>query len=138
MIKYLSYVSEQTYPLTDNALDKLLKNSRQNNETLAVTGMLIIYEGLFIQYIEGPSENIDKLFNKISEDPRHKNVTELDSGFASERQFEDWSMAFERLTPQKAEELRGYKGFVKEEAFLNFNNKENPALQLLNSFVKNL
>lgn len=138
MINYLSYVSQQTYSLTDNALENLLKEARENNEAIGITGMLIIYEGLFIQYIEGPAESIKKLFEKISKDPRHKNLTELDKGSHAERQFADWSMAFERLTPQKVQELRGYKDFIKEEVFLNIGNKENPALQLLNSFVKNL
>lgn len=138
MIKYLSYVSEQTYPLTDNALDKLLKEARKKNKAVGVTGMLICYEGLFIQFIEGPAETIEKLFTTIRKDRRHKNVTELDTGYNAERQFQDWSMAFERLTPQKAKELTGFKNFVKEEVFLTSNTKENPALLLLNAFVKNL
>lgn len=138
MIKFLSYVSQQRYSLTDKALEKLLIDARISNEANEVTGFLILHQGLFIQYIEGPDENIEKLFSKIKKDPRHKKVTGLDTGSISQRQFENWSMAFERLTPEKAKKLSGYKEFVKEEVFLTGKTKENPALLLLNSFVKNL
>lgn len=138
MLKYLSYVSQQSYSLTDSALEEMLSHARISNEAAGITGILICYEGLFIQFLEGEEDEITRLFEKISKDKRHQEVLVLDYGYSETRSFADWSMAFERLKPEEAREITGYKNLNRQTLFSEAINKEHPALQLLKSFIKNL
>jgi hypothetical protein len=135
---YISYVSRQAYNLTDTELQGLLTESRQRNEKAGITGMLILYEGLFIQYFEGEQKLVRNLFEKIKTDPRHESIFELDSGDQDHRLFSDWSMAFEKLVATKAEDILGYKVLHIDQVFLTEENKNNPALELLQAFVNDL
>lgn len=138
MFKYLSYVSQQTHSLTDAALEIMLSKARLKNEASGITGMLICYEGLFIQFIEGEEEVIDELFKKIAADHRHNQILILDDGYSETRKFADWSMAFEKLNHKEAGEIIGYKEFNKKDLFAESKEEEHPALQLLQSFVNDL
>ena len=121
-------------------MDILLANCRRNNTENNITGLLISYEGSFIQYIEGDEDKLDELFSRIKKDPRHTNCIELTSGLITERQFSNWSMAYRKVDEKKAKEMiTGYKSFRKEEVFIeNQNYRNHPAMGLLNSFVNNL
>ncbi len=138
MVPYLAYVSRQTYSLNDADLEKLLQQARDNNQKMDITGMLIYYEGLFIQYIEGPAENLKILYDRIAKDRRHEKITLLDSGENEEREFKDWSMSFEKLSKDKAFEICGYHVFNKEDVFRTAEDKTHPALELLSNYVRNL
>jgi len=139
MFKYLAYVSRQSHVITDKDLKELLSKSRSNNREIAITGMLIYFQGSFIQYIEGKEENVDFLYNKIAKDQRHQSVTELDSGFNQERAFSDWSMAFKKLKNDEAASILGQQDLEQTELFNDEEKLENhPALSLLNNYVKNL
>lgn len=138
MLKYLSYLSQQSHSLTDSALEKLLSQARSSNEAAGITGMLICYEGLFIQFLEGKEDDITSLFDKISKDKRHQEILVLDYGYSDSRSFADWSMAFERLKPEEAREITGFKNLDRQMLFSEAIDKEHPALQLLKAFIKNL
>lgn len=139
MLKYISYISQQSHILKDTDLEVLLANCRKNNTANNITGMLISHLGHFIQYIEGDPTRIDRLFHKIKKDPRHNTVIELTSGLISERQFSEWSMAFKKVNEKQAEEILGYELLEQKKVFADKQEKENHyALELLNSFVNNL
>lgn len=139
MLKYISYISQQSHILKDSDLEALLANCRKNNTENNITGMLISHLGHFIQYIEGDPTQIDCLFHKIKKDPRHHTVIELTSGLISERQFSEWSMAFKKVNEKQAEEILGYEVLEQKKVFADEQEKENHyALELLNSFVNNL
>ncbi|HSP12761.1 MAG TPA: BLUF domain-containing protein [Salegentibacter sp.] len=138
MFKYLSYVSHQSHSLTDAALEKILSRARLKNEAEGITGMLICYEGLFIQFLEGEEEKINELFDKITSDQRHNQILILDDGYSETRKFGDWSMAFEKLDHKKAEKIIGFKEFNKKDLFAEAKDEDHPALQLLQSFVNDL
>ena len=136
--KYLSYVSEQAHAQTDEDLELLLNQARENNARLGITGMLIYYEGLYIQFLEGEEKKIEKLYEKIVQDVRHPRILQLDSGYNNERQVGEGSRAFEKLSPKEAQEITGFNELKKKEAFFNTENQEHPAIILLNSYVNNL
>lgn len=139
MFKYLAYVSRQSHVITDKDLKELLSRSRINNSAIEVTGMLIYFQGNFIQYIEGAAENVDRLYEKISKDERHHSITKLDSGLNEERAFSDWSMAFKKLEKDEAATILGQKDLVRKNIFDDEDNLEkHPALSLLNNYIRNL
>lgn len=75
-------------------LRSILAASRRNNAGRRVTGALLYNAGSFAQILEGPLGNVEQTFEAIQRDPRHGEVTVIQSGFAEGRQFPDWSMAF--------------------------------------------
>ncbi len=78
---------------SDAEISHILATARTNNSRRNVTGALLFNAGCFAQVLEGPRSAIEQIFERIQRDPRHSDVTVLESGDASERDFPDWSMA---------------------------------------------
>lgn len=91
---YLIYASTAAELMDEDSLLDMLEAFRLRNERLGVTGMLLHKGGNFMQMLEGDKEQVLRLFQEISGDPRHRQVTEVLSGEASERQFPNWTMGF--------------------------------------------
>lgn len=139
LLKYIAYVSRQTHILTDQDIKLLLEKCRANNENNKITGMLIYFDGTFIQFLEGSDEIIDSLFLKIEKDIRHTEVVLLLEGFSEKREFGQWSMAYKTLTLPESLKIIGQKDFRKEDLFKGKNpESEHPGIVLLKSFVNNL
>ena len=90
----LIYVSIMTADCNTEALENILKVSRENNSKRQITGMLCYDPAFFMQCIEGPREFINGLYTSISRDKRHMNLTLLEYQDVKERLFGDWSMGF--------------------------------------------
>lgn len=139
-LQYVSYMSNQANVLSEKDIEKLLFQVREKNKRLAITGLLLLIQGKFIQYIEGPQEEIEKVYVKIKQDPRHNDLLLLDKGNLKERQFNDWSMAYKKIQDAEIEKLIGYKDLKLDELF--FSNKTertaHPVLQILYNFTKSL
>ncbi|MDB6134686.1 MAG: hypothetical protein JWM59_2929 [Verrucomicrobiales bacterium] len=99
---HIIYMSSQTVEFSKERLRALLGTSFENNTRLGVTGILLYGNGNFLQLIEGEEEAVDGLLQKISRDPRHKNVTVFLREEIPERQFGGWSMAFRDLSMEEA------------------------------------
>lgn len=101
--------------------------------------MLIYFDGTFVQFLEGPENNIDQLFQKIQKDKRHQDVVLLIDGIHKEREFSNWSMAYKELTPEETAKRCGQKQFTKEDLFKGKDpNTLHPGLVLIKSFVNGL
>lgn len=139
MLKHISYVSEQSHSLSENDIEELLKKSRSQNLAKNITGILIYFEGVFTQFVEGPELAIDDLYKKITQDRRHKNLRALFSGTTTDRYYGEWSMAYKSTDEIKALKIPGYFPFDKTKFFEPVNeNKEHPGIMLLESFVDGL
>ena len=75
-------------------LDEILNRSRINNLMEGISGLLICNAGYFMQLLEGRKESVERLFQKISGDPRHINVEIVSEGETEQRMFSRWSMGF--------------------------------------------
>jgi hypothetical protein len=111
VLKRLSYVSRSTRPLTRDEITEITTQSQERNQKIGVTGMLLSSGGIFYQVLEGPPDEVDKLYQKIAADTRHKDVLMLAAQEQVEdRQFPSWGMkkvdldeaAVARLEPIKA------------------------------------
>lgn len=94
----LAYVSKASAPMNDDALMALLNKSRRNNFKRGVGGILLFRDGLFLQILEGKAADVDAIFAKVKQDPRHYDLKELSREPISERCFIDWRMGF--VTPE--------------------------------------
>lgn len=139
MFKYIAYVSRQSFILTDEDISSLLVTCRTKNTRVGITGMLIYFDGTFVQFLEGPEENIDALYETISRDKRHQDVILLIDGVSNKRAFADWSMAYKKMSQIETAKIIGQKDFKKEDLFKGKDpNTEHPGLVLIKSFVNNL
>lgn len=73
---------------------QILLASRRNNPAKGVTGALIYSADCFIQALEGSEVAVQSVFDMIEGDPRHCEITMLESHPIAERSFPAWSMAY--------------------------------------------
>ena len=114
-------------------LAKILESSQKNNALSEITGSLVFCDDIFLQCLEGEREVVSKLFNKISNDPRHDSVTILGMEDLSERDFAEWKMRFALLTEANAELIKKYSASSK---FNPFRMQYKNALELLKALRK--
>jgi hypothetical protein len=92
---YSSKVKEYMTGLTlESELEKIELSSATNNTHINVTGYLLYMDGYFIQYLEGSPKDVEKLYLKISLDPRHHSITLLSHEKITERSFNMWTKLY--------------------------------------------
>jgi hypothetical protein len=118
---------------SDEELKEILSASQVNNERDHITGMLLYSEDTFLQVLEGEKEALDKTYERILEDTRHKGVIELARGELAERNFPNWSMGFKTLSP---EEFCQFDAFIDSPDSDTFGKSTSPAFTMLKTFAK--
>jgi len=115
MLSSLLYNSSAAIGFSEDQLVALLKQSRENNHKLEVTGLLLYKRGDFLQILEGEEAVVQQLFAAISRDPRHHDVCELRWETSRERRFPNWSMGFKNLDNNNViSQTPGYSEFMNE------------------------
>ena len=89
--KHVIYVSRPTH-FDHMVLDNILGTSRRNNLDVGVTGNLICHSDLFLQMLEGPSEAVRRLYEKILADDRHADIVKLRDEKSKFKLFSSWAM----------------------------------------------
>ncbi|HSD38160.1 MAG TPA: BLUF domain-containing protein [Rhodocyclaceae bacterium] len=92
MLVRLLYASHAAAPLTGEIVDAILKQSREHNAALGITGMLCYSDDLFMQVLEGGRDEVNDLYNTIVRDTRHDHIRILSYEEISERRFGGWTM----------------------------------------------
>lgn len=104
-IKQLVYASRQAVEFDGLRLVSLLYTARDRNAALDIAGVLLYSNGLFVQCLEGPPENVDAMYAKICLDPRHQEIVVLQSIDTDERHFQRWMMGCAQVSEYHALEL---------------------------------
>jgi hypothetical protein len=102
MLVRLMYASRATDTISQEALHAILRKSVANNPGAGVTGVLCFSGKIFLQVLEGGRLPVSALYNKIAQDPRHRDVVLLSYDEISERSFAGWAMGqvnMSRLNP---------------------------------------
>jgi len=110
----LVYASSATQLFSDEALKDLLRQSRDNNARLGLTGMLLYKDGNFMQLLEGRESDLMALYAKIERDPRHHGLLKILQRPIAEREFSSWSMGFKNLDDPGLSNMPGYSSFMNE------------------------
>ncbi len=87
---YKSLASEEFLPNQD--LFEMGESCSRNNQDKDITGILVYTGKQFLQVLEGPSADVNSLFQKISRDERHHSVELVTFEQDVEPYFDDWSM----------------------------------------------
>ena len=90
----LVYVSSATGQLGQAQIDRLLESSRRFNASAGVTGTLLHHDGAFLQYLEGPSDGLARVWQRVVACRMHHGITELVREPVPARQFDRWHMGF--------------------------------------------
>lgn len=95
-LSVIAYRSRATSECPPAALQQLLEESRTRNRRAGLTGMLLYEHGSFFQWLEGPVEDLQRVWLCIARDRRHHQIKILQEGPISERLFEGWDL---RMAP---------------------------------------
>lgn len=108
---HIIYASEEDQILTDDVVFEILAKSRENNRKLNVTGMLLKDGASFFQVLEGEEAVVNRLFNRIEKDSRHKNIVKIICEAIPERTFADWSMGYAKVSREELSKIEGLNDF---------------------------
>ena len=127
------HISSATKEFSKAELVALLKQSREKNARLAITGILLYEHGSVMQLLEGPQEAVKSLIETIYLDRRHHGIIRMLKKKVSRREFPDWSMDFQNVS---AENIRQVTAFVNEGATEQLTQADHlsPMRTLLSSF----
>ena len=89
-------ILESERPIADE-LRRINAVASTANSRVGITGILLYKAGNFLQVLEGNALVLNRLFNKISTDPRHSHVVRLAILQAELRLFEKWNMGLLNL-----------------------------------------
>lgn len=92
----LLYVSKSCLrlPQEEGRVADIVAVSRRRNVALEVTGALMFVETHFAQVLEGPGAAVITLMESIRADPRHTDLTVIDTETLVRRRFARWTMAY--------------------------------------------
>ena len=104
MLVRLMYASRAADEADGDTLAAILKASKEHNPRVGVTGVLCFCANarIYLQVLEGGRNAVSALYNRISQDLRHRDVALLSYEEIGERSFSHWSMGqvnMSRLNP---------------------------------------
>ena len=99
-LRQIMYLSSASRERSNNEPMDLLKGPRFRNQRRGVTGLMLYCEGNIAHVIEGKDTVVQAVFNKISNDPRHRGIQLLWSKEIDRRDFPDYTMGFRRAAPE--------------------------------------
>jgi class 3 adenylate cyclase len=92
-MKRITYISKCSRVISHEEVEEIGKISAENNQKIAVYGVLLYAHGMFFQVLEGRQAAVDQLYEKIKKDDRHTDIVCLKvERDITERAFSEWSM----------------------------------------------
>jgi len=113
MLKRIHYISSFVKDLSVDEIKEISSQAAKNNSEKDITGVLMAKGGVFFQIIEGPEENIDRLFTNILKDIRHEKIITLGIQIGDlKRLFPNWHMKEINLDTTTSERLQPVKAII--------------------------
>jgi len=135
MIQLIYYSSAST-PFSKDDLMEILQKSRENNERDNITGILLYKDGSIMQVLEGEATDVERRYEVIRRDSRHKDCFLVGQTEIAQRQFANWSMGFRDLTDPELKDLEGYNQYLNQPmALKNFSTSMGAAQKLVQIFA---
>lgn len=92
MLVRLLYASRAREGAGVEQMQSILQACRSKNPEEGITGILCHSGGIYMQVLEGGRITVNRLYNLIAKDSRHKDVVVLHYEEVSERLFSSWTM----------------------------------------------
>lgn len=130
----LVYASRAVGGIRNGDLEQILVDASLHNRMHSVTGALL-YDGFrFFQYIEGPLEGLEAVFERIKLSTKHAHIDVLFTGRIAERHFWNWSMACRHANASLIQRLEASRWTERAHSHLLENAEDNDGLRLLSHF----
>ena len=97
MLVRLIYTSRARESINQELVDGILATARRHNPGNGITGVLCHSEEVFVQALEGGREQVNQLYARLLQDPRHKDVILLCYEEIGVRRYSSWTMGKVRL-----------------------------------------
>lgn len=96
----MTYASRANRDVSAKDFDEILKQAQDNNAANGITGMLLFNKDYFLQTIEGPRAQINRLLYVLMADKRHYDLQLLDTRELKHREWAKWSMNYASPTQE--------------------------------------
>ena len=121
----LVYASAQTNPMSSDELKKILAVSRERNQAVDITGILLYNNGSFLQVLEGKERKVNALYKKIEKDTRHTRLVKITTFKSNKKLFSEWSMGYAEISEDEFESIEGLNDFFTQgNCFVDINEKQ--------------
>ena len=107
----LTYASTTDHDWTPEELLTLLTECQTNNAANNITGILLYAHETFFQVLEGEESVVNKIYEIIEKDTRHKDSTIIEMEHIKVRAFPYWSMGFEKIDIDNIHNIKGLNDF---------------------------
>ncbi len=105
----LMYTSHLADPTSDGSiLAHIRKVATERNKELHITGALVFGDDCFLQCIEGPTSEVNRLYARILGDSAHRDVRLVFFESVEARAFSDWTMKPVLITEKKRSVVQKY------------------------------
>ncbi|TBR41419.1 BLUF domain-containing protein [Marinomonas agarivorans] len=90
----LIYTSTISDSFVVDDIHSIMESAKRNNAEAGLTGLLYFNRQYFLQCLEGGRDQVNKAYNTILSDSRHKDIVILSYQEISEREFPSWQMGY--------------------------------------------
>jgi hypothetical protein len=84
--------TSRPFGFEEGILNQILAKARRCNLRDNVTGALICRSDIYLQWLEGPEEQVKNTLDRIARDDRHSDMKVQCAVSVSERMFGEWAM----------------------------------------------
>ena len=92
MTLFRAIYTSRPFGFDEAALSGILMDARRANVRDGITGALICRADIYLQWLEGPEEQVRRALERIERDDRHLEVKVHVAETVSERMFGEWAM----------------------------------------------
>ena len=110
----LAYMSYAQIEEDGSNLMELVLQSRKNNQRNNITSLLIHGQAMFIQVLEGEKQQLEAVFDKIKQDPRHSHVSVIFTETIPKRRFQHWFLKYLPLNQTRLDRAAGFSEFIQQ------------------------
>ena len=114
----MTYASRANPDVSAKDFNEILKQAQENNAANGITGMLTFNKDYFLQTIEGPRAQINRLLYGLIADQRHYDLQLLETREIKHREWAKWSMNYASPTEENAAVYLKYSTTVTFNPFL--------------------
>lgn len=133
MWRTIFYVSSSIKDLSQTEIEVMMNDTKKQNDLNNITGIFMHSDKNFFQIIEGKNEDIEILYKKIKQDPRHFNIIKIFDNYIDNPQFSTFHKSYVTISTQK--ELKELYKFLNKEKFNQPNNYDK-ILYIAQKFLK--
>ncbi len=98
----MTYASRANPNVSAKDFNEILQQANENNATNGITGMLIFNKNYFLQTVEGPRAQINRLLYSLIRDTRHHDLQVIETRELKQRDWAKWSMNYASPTEANA------------------------------------